>query len=46
MTGDDAGVFDGAFMPPGAGPWGAAVRVLPTHPALSSVHEPGLVALG
>ena len=46
MTGDGAGVFVGEFIPTGAGPWGAAVRVLPTHPALSSVLEPGLVALG
>jgi starch phosphorylase len=41
-----AGSFSGEFTPDGAGPWGAAVRVLPTHPALSSPFEPGLVALG
>ena len=46
MAGDDAGAFSGEFTPTGAGPWGAAVRVLPTHPALSSELEPGLVALG
>ncbi len=46
MTGDGAGAFSGAFTPTGAGPWGAVVRALPTHPALSSELEPGLVALG
>jgi len=46
MDGDDHGRYVGEFTPSGSGPWGAAVRVLPTHPALSSVFEPGLVALG
>ncbi len=46
MTGDGDGVFVADFTPTGAGPWGATVRVLPTHPVLSSVFEPGLVALG
>ncbi len=46
MSGDGSGTFTGEFTPTGAGPWGAAVRAMPTHPALSDVHETGLVALG
>ncbi len=46
MIGDGDGGYSGEFTPSGAGPWGAAVRALPTHPALNSVLEPGLVALG
>ncbi len=46
MAGDGAGRFAGKFAPEGTGPWGVAVRALPTHPALNSVFEPGLVALG
>jgi len=46
MTGDGAGGFVCEFTPTGAGPWGVTVRALPTHPALSSELEPGLVALG
>ncbi len=46
MTGNGSGQFAGDFAPTGAGPWGVVVRALPTHPALSSVFEPGLVALG
>lgn len=39
------GRFTAEFRPSLAGPWGAAVRVMPTHPALSSVYETGLVTL-
>ena len=46
MAGDGSGGFSGDFTPAGAGPWGAAVRALPTHPALNTELEPGLVALG
>jgi starch phosphorylase len=46
MTGDGSGRYTGEFTPDAPGPWGVAVRALPTHPALSSVLEPGLVAVG
>lgn len=46
MVGDGTGRFSGEFVPAGAGPWGAAVRAMPIHPALSSPVETGLVALG
>ncbi len=46
MIGNDAGRFTGEFTPVGAGPWGAAVRAMPIHPALSSPVETGLVTLG
>ena len=46
MDRDGTGRYVGEFTPAGAGPWGAAVRALPTHPALNSVLEPGLVAIG
>lgn len=42
MSGDGTGSFSGSFSPAGAGPWGAVVRALPTHRALSSVYETGL----
>jgi starch phosphorylase len=34
------------FVPAGAGRWGATVRALPTHPALPSLAETGLVTDG
>lgn len=37
--------FTAEFTPTLAGPWGAAVRVMPTHPALSSTFETGLVTV-
>ncbi len=40
------GTFRGTFTPAGAGPWGATVRALPTHPGLSSIFDTGLVAAG
>ena len=40
------GVFAGAFQPAAAGPWGVSARTLPTHRALPSVFETGLVAFG
>ncbi|MEO1055413.1 MAG: alpha-glucan family phosphorylase [Actinomycetota bacterium] len=43
--GDD-GAYRGEFVPDGSGPWGVSVRALPTHPALTSVYETGLVATG
>ena len=46
MTGDGTGRFTAEFTPTGAGPWGAAVRAMPVHPALSSPVETGLVTLG
>jgi starch phosphorylase len=46
MTGDGSGAFTAHFTPATAGPWGAAVRAMPNHPALSAVQETGLVALG
>jgi starch phosphorylase len=42
----DPGVFAGTFRPGDAGPWGLSARALPTHPALSSVFDTGLVAFG
>lgn len=46
MSDDGSGTFTGDFSAMLGGPWGATVRALPTHPALSSVYETGLVALG
>lgn len=46
MQGDGNGRFTGEFVPTGAGPWGVAVRAMPTHAGLSSRFETGLVALG
>ena len=46
MDGDGTGRFTADFSPTGAGPWGVSVRAMPTHPALSSAVETGLVALG
>lgn len=46
MNSDGEGAFSGEFSANLGGPWGASVRALPTHPALSSVYETGLVALG
>ena len=46
MAGDGSGAFTGNFTPIGAGPWGAVVRAMPTHPALTTPQETGLVALG
>ena len=46
MSGDDTGRFTGDFSPTGAGPWGVAVRAMPTHATLSSPFETGPVALG
>ncbi len=40
------GSYRGVFTPVGAGPWGATVRVLPTHPHLTNVLDTGLVASG
>ncbi len=41
----EVGVYAGSFLPGGAGPWGATARVLPTHRALASVFDTGLVAV-
>lgn len=46
MSHDGSGTFTGDFSAMLGGPWGATVRALPTHRALSSVYETGLVALG
>ncbi len=46
MSGDGTGRFTGEFAPSGAGPWGAAVRAMPFHQALSNPIETGLVTLG
>jgi len=43
---DEAGVFAGAFQPADAGPWGASARALPTHRALPSIFDTGLVTYG
>lgn len=42
----EASVFAGTFRPGDAGPWGLLARAFPTHPALSSVFDTGLVAFG
>ena len=42
----EASVFAGTFRPGDAGPWGLSARAFPTHPALSSVFDTGLVAFG
>ncbi|NQY56409.1 MAG: alpha-glucan family phosphorylase [Ilumatobacteraceae bacterium] len=44
-AGDDD-IYRGEFVPDGSGPWGVSVRALPTHPALTTVYETGLVATG
>ena len=44
-THEGDGRYVATFTPSLAGPWGASVRVMPTHPALSSVYETGLVTL-
>ncbi len=46
MRADGNGRYSGSFTPTLAGPWGATVRALPTHRALSSVFETGLVTFG
>jgi len=43
MSSDGAGGYSGSFVTDGAGPWGAAVRAMPVHPALSAPQETGLV---
>ena len=46
MSSDGTGRFAADLVPSGAGPWGVAVRAMPTHPALSSAVETGFVTLG
>ncbi len=40
------GIYAGDYTPGDAGPWGLSARVLPTHHALSSIFDTGLVAYG
>jgi len=40
------GIYTGNFTPGDAGPWGLTARALPTHHALSSIFDTGLVAYG
>ena len=40
------GIYAGHFTPGDAGPWGLSARALPTHRALSSIFDTGLVAYG
>jgi glycogen phosphorylase len=44
MHAEGDGRFSGTFTPGGSGRWGFSVRALPTHPALTSIFETGLVA--
>jgi glycogen phosphorylase len=46
MRPDGGSTYRAMFAPSGAGPWGATVRALPTHPGLSSIFDTGLVASG
>jgi starch phosphorylase len=46
MVPTGAGRFAATFTPVGAGPWGVAVRAMPTHAGLSSIAETGLIAVG
>ncbi|BAN01395.1 alpha-glucan family phosphorylase [Ilumatobacter coccineus] len=45
MQHDGSGTFTGEFSATLGGRWGASVRALPTHRALSSIYETGLVAI-
>lgn len=42
----EPGIYTGTFLPSDAGPWGLSARALPTHPALSSIFDTGLVTFG